>query len=346
MTLADLWFFIIGILWIGFFVLEGFDFGVGMLHQVVGVDDHGQRVAINTIGPFWDGNEVWLVVAGASMFAAFPMWYATMFSGFYLALLLVLVALIVRGVTFEFRGKRDSQRWRSTWSRLLSISSLLLPVLLGCALANLLYGLPIDAAGEYTGSFWTLLRPYCLLGGVTIALLCLVQGATFLALKTKGEVRDRSRSVGGKIAPLAVVVLAGFALWTWMGVHATAGSVVAGVIALLGVIAAWWFTRAGRDGWAFIASSVGLGSAVLCLFLDLYPNVMVSSTDPAFSLTVANASSSSYTLTVMSIVVLICLPIVLVYQGWTFYVFRRRLGGPVATGGTQAATAVPAASDD
>jgi cytochrome d ubiquinol oxidase subunit II len=350
MTLAILWFFVIGVLWIGFFVLEGFDFGVGMLHQFVGADDHERRVAMNTIGPVWDGNEVWLITAGAAMFAAFPMWYATMFSGFYLALVLVLVALILRGVSFEFRAKRDSQQWRSSWSWLLTVSSLLLPLLIGCALANLLHGLPIDASGEYTGSFWTLLHPYCLLAGVTVTLLCLVQGATFLALKTEGAIRDRSRGIGLKATPVAALVLAAFALWTWFGVRFTIASLIVGAVSLVAVLASWWYTKAGRDGWAFILSSLGIAAAILCVFVDLYPNVMISSTDPAYSLTVENASSASYTLTVMSIVTLIFLPIVLLYQGWTFFVFRRRLssttgaGRPRGTAVAEALAPTPAAA--
>lgn len=335
MTLAILWFFVIAVLWIGFFILEGFDFGVGMLHAFVGKDDMEKRVAINTIGPVWDGNEVWLVTAGAGIFAAFPLWYATMFSTFYLPLVIVLIGLIVRGVAIEFRGRREATRWRSTWSGLLIVGSLLVPLLLGCALANLLHGLPIDRFGEYRGTFWQLLHPYCLLAGVTVTLLCVVQGSTYLALKTAGEIRERSRRIGLRVTPLAVLLLAGFAIWTWFGLNATIGSIVAGTIALLGVGWSWAYTQSGRDGWAFVLSTVGIGATILSLFLDLYPDVMVSSTSRAYSLTVENASSSPHTLMVMSIVTLIFLPIVLLYQGWTFYVFRQRLTGGRAGGGDE-----------
>jgi cytochrome d ubiquinol oxidase subunit II len=332
MTLSILWFFLIAVLWIGFFVLEGFDFGVGMLHKFVGADDGERRVAINTVGPVWDGNEVWLITAGAAIFAAFPAWYATMFSSLYLALALVLVALIIRGVSFEFRGKRDSAQWRSLWSWLLTVGSLLVPLLIGCGVANLLHGLPINEAGDYTGSFWTLLHPYCLLAGVTVTLLCLVQGTTFLALKTEGAIRDRSRSIGLKATPVAALVLAAFALWSWFGVRFTIASLIVGAVSLVAVLASWWYTRAGRDGWAFILSSLGIAAAILCVFVDLYPNVMISSTNPAYSLTVDNAASGSYTLTVMSIVTLIFLPIVLLYQGWTFWVFRKRISSTAGSG--------------
>ena len=191
-SLVPFWFIVIAVLWTGFFILEGFDFGVGMLHGVVGTDDAGRRAAINTIGPLWDGNEVWLIVAGAAMFAAFPGWYATMFSAFYLALVLLLASLIVRGVSFEYRGKRDAVRWRRTWDVLLTAGSVLAPLLIGVALGDLLHGLPINSSQNYTGSFWDLLQPYALFTGVTLVLICLLHGATFLCLKTTGDMRERS----------------------------------------------------------------------------------------------------------------------------------------------------------
>ena len=201
-SLIPFWYIIIAILWTGFFILEGFDFGVGMLHSVIGTDEAGRRAAINTIGPLWDGNEVWLIVAGAAMFAAFPGWYATMFSAYNLALVLLLASLIVRGVAFEYRGKRDAARWRRTWDVLLTVGSLLAPLLIGVALAGLLHGLPINSAQNYTGSFWDLLQPYALFTGVTLVLVCLLHGATFLCLKTTGDMRERSWQVARRVAPV------------------------------------------------------------------------------------------------------------------------------------------------
>jgi cytochrome d ubiquinol oxidase subunit II len=340
MTLAQFWFGLIAVLWTGFFVLEGFDFGVGMLHGVVGSGgagrEAGRRAAINTIGPLWDGNEVWLIVAGAAMFAAFPGWYATMFSAFYLALVLLLAALMARGISFEFRGKHDSaskhgDAWRSTFSGLLTAGSLLAPLLIGVALGDLLHGLPIDAAGEYTGSFWGLLQPYALYAGVTLVVLCVAHGATFLALKTADGLRERARAVARYAVPTAAIVLLGFVVWT----HAIAGKgvlpnpvEVAGVLAML---AAAWLAADGRegrdsrDGWAFGATTLAVALTILSIFSELYPRVMVSSTSAAFDLTVAKTASPGYSLKVMTVVVAIFLPVVLVYTAWTYYVFRRRL---------------------
>ncbi|HVB43110.1 MAG TPA: cytochrome d ubiquinol oxidase subunit II [Streptosporangiaceae bacterium] len=325
MTLVSFWFLLIAVVWTGFFVLEGFDFGVGMLHGVVGRDEPGRRAAINTIGPLWDGNEVWLIVAGAAMFAAFPGWYATMFSGFYIALVLLLAALIVRGISFEYRGKRDQPRWLRTWSGLMIGGSLLAPLLIGVALGDLLHGLPINGSQEYTGSFWTLLQPYGIFTGITLVAVCVTHGATFLALKTSGAVRGRGTALAHRSAPVTAVVVLAFALWT----HAIAGKGLlinpVEIIAVLAVFAAAWLAQEDRDGWAFAATTVAMATTVLSIFSELYPKVMVSSTRPAFSLTIHNTASGSYTLKVMAIVVAIFLPVVLVYTAWTYYVFRRRL---------------------
>jgi len=313
------------VLWTGFFVLEGFDFGVGMLHGLIGKDEPGRRAAINTIGPLWDGNEVWLIVAGAGMFAAFPGWYATMFSGMYLALVLLLAALIVRGVSFEYRGKRDSARWRGNWSALLTAGSLLAPLLIGVALGDLLHGLPINSKQEYTGSFWNLLQPYGIFTGVTLVALCVLHGATFLALKTTGGVRDRAGALARRVAPVTGIIVLGFAVWT----HVTAGRGVfpdlPEIAAVLAVFAAYWLVHDDREGWAFAATTVAMAAAVISIFVDLYPRVMVSSTNKAYDLTVSNTAAGGYALKVMTVVVVIFLPFVLAYQAWTYYVFRRRL---------------------
>jgi cytochrome bd ubiquinol oxidase subunit II len=319
------WFIVITVLWTGFFILEGFDFGVGMLHDAVGADEPGRRAAINTIGPLWDGNEVWLIVAGAAIFAAFPGWYATWFSGFYLALVLLLAALIVRGVAFEYRGKRGAPRWRRTWDAALIVGSVLAPLLIGVALGDLLHGLPINASHEYTGSFWTLLQPYGVFTGITFVSICLLHGATFLSLKTTGDMRQRARRLARLIAPVTGALVLGFIIWT----HVTASTtfflnpVEFGVV--LAAIAAVWLVHTRSEGWAFAATTVTMAGCVLAIFVDLYPRVMVSSTNPAFSLTVHNTASGRYALTVMTVVVVIFLPFVLAYQTWTYYVFRRRV---------------------
>jgi cytochrome d ubiquinol oxidase subunit II len=318
MRLVPFWFIVIAILWTGFFVLEGFDFGVGMLHNGVGRDEAGRRAAINTIGPLWDGNEVWLIVAGAAMFAAFPGWYATMFSGLYLALVLLLAALMVR-------GKRDAVSWRRTWDVLLTAGSLLAPLLIGVALGDLLHGLPINSKQEYTGSFFDLLQPYALFTGVALVLICLLYGATFLALKTTDEMHERSRQLARRVAPLTGAAVVAFVIWT----HVTASNQfflnLIELLAVLAVLAAVWLVYDGRDGFAFAATSVTMASCILSIFVDLYPNVMVSSTNPAYNLTVHNTASGAYSLKVMTVVVILFLPFVLAYQTWTYYVFRRRV---------------------
>jgi cytochrome bd-type quinol oxidase subunit 2 len=319
------WFIVIAILWTGFFILEGFDFGVGMLHSVVGRDDAERRAAINTIGPLWDGNEVWLIVAGASMFAAFPGWYATMFSGLYLALVLLLMSLIIRGVAFEYRGKRDAAQWRRTWDWALTVGSVLAPLLIGIALGDLLAGLPIDSAQNYTGSFWDLLQPYAVFTGVTFVLICLLHGATFLGLKTTGEMHQRSRLQARRIAPFAAAAVTGFIIWTHVTASTTFFLNLIELLAILAVLAAVWLVYAHRDGFAFAATTVTIATCILAIFADLYPNLMVSSTSKAYSLTVHNAASTPYSLKAMTVVVVIFLPLVLIYQAWTYYVFRRRV---------------------
>ena len=349
MRLVPFWFIVIAILWTGFFILEGFDFGVGMLHGIVGKDEAGRRAAINTIGPLWDGNEVWLIVAGASMFAAFPGWYATMFSTFYLALVLLLVALIVRGVSFEYRSKRDAARWRRTWEVSLTAGSLLAPLLIGVALGDLLQGLPINASQNYTGSFWDLLQPYALFTGITLVMVCLLHGATFLCLKTTGDMRERSGQLARRVAPFTGAAVVGFIIWT----HVTRSSGFflnpIELLAVLAVIAAVWLVSEHREGFAFAATTVTMASCILSIFVGLYPNVMVSSTNAAYNLTVHNTASGAYSLKVMSVVVVIFLPFVLAYQTWTYYVFRRRIsqadfeprhlpGPPAGAPGPSAAT--------
>ena len=315
--LHTLWFIILTILWVGFFVLEGFDFGVGMLHTIVGRTDTERRVAINTIGPWWDGNEVWLIVAGAGTFAAFPGWYATMFSALYLALLLVLAALMARGVAFEFQGKSEDPRWRATWTWCTTIGSLLIPLLIGVGLGDLLVGLPIDAAHNFTGNFFDLLTPYGLWTGVTLLGLCLLHGATFLKLRTTDLVRERARALARPLGFISSALVVGFVAWTLAVTgHADIPGPVQ-ILAVLAVLAAAWLASTDSDGWAFTASAIAIAATVGSLFIELYPNVMVSSTSAAYNLTVSNSASGHYALVVMTIVTAIFFPIVLIYQGWS-----------------------------
>jgi cytochrome bd ubiquinol oxidase subunit II len=339
MHLSDLWFIAIAVLWAGYFVLEGFDFGVGILLPLLGradgrADDTTRRVMINTIGPVWDGNEVWLLTAGGATFAAFPNWYAAMFSAFYLPLLLVLVALIIRGVAFEYRGKRDDSRWRLGWDAAIFFGSLLPALLWGVAFGNVLHGLPLNAAGNFTGNFFTFLNPYALLGGVTTLALFTLHGALFLALKTTGDLRARANKTAAIVGVGAIVVGAGFLAWTEASYRAftTTGEGIASValaaVAALALIAAVGANRVGREGIAFAGNAIAIGAATATLFTALYPNVLPSSTSAAFSLTTANASSTAQTLMVMTVVAVIFLPLVLAYQAWTYWVFRKRVTAP------------------
>ena len=328
MQLHTIWFIIIAILWIGFFVLEGFDFGVGALHMLIGKSDTERRVLINTIGPWWDGNEVWLIVAGASMFAAFPAWYATMFSALYLALVVLLVALFARGTAFEYRGKRESERWRNGWSWALTIGSILIPLLVGVALGDLLHGLPIDSKHEFTGNFFSLLTGYGLMTGVTLVVLSLLHGATFLALRTTREIRDRSRAAARSIGVVAIVVNIAWVIWTLVVIGSGTFPEPTQIFGVIAVIFAQRLATTDNEAWAFVASGFAIAAAIGQMFISLYPNVMVSSTNHAYNLTVNNAAAGHYGLVVMTIVAVLFFPIVLLYQGWSFHVFRRRVSAP------------------
>jgi cytochrome d ubiquinol oxidase subunit II len=325
LDLAVLWFVLIAVLWIGYFFLEGFDFGVGILLPVIGKDDADRRVMVNTIGPVWDGNEVWLLTAGGAMFAAFPEWYATLFSGFYLPLLLILVALIVRGVAFEYRGKRDDASWRARWDWAITLGSLVPALLWGVAFANIVRGVPIDEAGTYTGGFFALLNPYALLGGLVTLGLFTTHGATYLALKTVGDVRDRANALAPKVGLATAVAAVAFLGWTLLDAGKALTWVTA-ILAAAALLAALAANRAKREGWAFSLTGATILLAVVTLFATLYPNVMPSTTNPDYTLTIANASSTDYTLQIMTWVALIMVPIVLAYQAWSFWVFRKRIG--------------------
>ncbi|MFI6026258.1 cytochrome d ubiquinol oxidase subunit II [Amycolatopsis magusensis] len=325
MDLETLWFIIIAVFWLGYLFLEGFDFGVGMLLPVLGRGNTERRVMINTIGPVWDGNEVWLIVAVGATFAAFPGWYATLLSGAYLPVLVVLLALIGRGVAFEYRGKVDSDRWRRTWDHVIVLGSWLPPLGVGLLLATTMLGLPLDANGDRLGSPFEAVRWDTLLGALAFAGFSLVHGAAFLTLKTEGEFRAHARAVALKVLPFALlpmfaslvlVQLREGALWT----------VITLAVAVLSAIVAWTRLAADRDGQAFAALGVLIATAAITLFGALYPDVLPSTGDPANTLTIDGTASSPYTLRVITWVGAFGAPAVLVYQGWTYWVFRKRIG--------------------
>ena len=324
MELTTVWFSLIAVLWIGYFVLEGFDFGVGMLLPVLAKDDTERRVMINTIGPVWDGNEVWVLVAGGATFAAFPEWYATLFSGFYLPLLLILVALIVRGLAFEYRAKRNDDRWRGRWDLAIIIGSFVPALLWGVAFANIVRGVPIDAELEYVGGFFNLLNPYALLGGLMTVLLFLTHGALFIALKTDGPIRHRARALGIRLGLAAAVVAVAFLGWT-QGLRGNPASAVAFVLAAAALLAGLALATRGREGWAFIGTFLTIGLGVGGLFLALFPDVMPTTLAGGVGLTTTNAAATAYTLKIMTVVAVIFTPVVLLYQGWTYWVFRKRI---------------------
>ncbi|WP_415954437.1 cytochrome d ubiquinol oxidase subunit II [Streptomyces sp. KLOTTS4A1] len=325
MHLHDLWFILIAILWTGYFFLEGFDFGIGILTRLLARDTTERRVLINTIGPVWDGNEVWLITAAGATFAAFPSWYATLFSGFYVPLLIILFCLIVRGVAFEYRAKRPGARWQRNWEQAIFWTSLLPSFLWGVIFANIVRGVAIDEGGVYVGGLGDLFNGYAVLGGVMTLVLFTGHGAIFASLKTTGDIRERARTQATALGGAAVLLLAAFLIWT----QADSGngwSLAALIVSLAALACALFATRIGREGWAFVLSGLTVVAAFGTLFLALFPDVMPSTLDAAWSLTVTNASSSPYTLKVMSIVAAVFLPIVLLYQSWTYWIFRRRIG--------------------
>lgn len=329
MSLNVIWFILIAVLYTGFFVLEGFDFGVGILLPFLGRDDRKRRTIINTIGPVWDGNEVWLLTAGGATFAAFPHWYATLFSGFYLPFFLLLLALIVRGVAFEFRSKDENPRWRQVWDWSIFVGSLVPALLLGVLFANLIRGVPIDENMQYVGGFWNLLSPYALLGGLTTLALFTLHGTIYLSLKTSGDLMEQSRRTAWRLWLPAVILLFLAAVGTYLATDVLAQlGVNPGIIPVgagMAILAAGVFIRNKQDGWAFIMTSLTIVFTAVTIFIILFPRVMVSSLDPAYSLTIYNASSSPYTLRVMTIIALTLVPIVVGYQAWSYWVFRKRI---------------------
>ncbi|NEW04843.1 cytochrome d ubiquinol oxidase subunit II [Paenibacillus sp. SYP-B3998] len=327
--LETLWFVLIAVLFVGFFFLEGFDFGVGMLTPFLGKTDRERRVLINAIGPVWDGNEVWFITAGGAMFAAFPGWYATLFSGFYMALFLMLIALIGRGVAFEFRSKLPNPKWRQTWDWIIFFGSLLPPLLWGVALANLMKGVPIDANTNYVGSFWDLISPFSVTAGISIVLLFLLHGALYLSLKTEGELRERARQAAKRFGAWTSAVLLLFVLLCYFQTDMfTRDGIMPGMVPLMAgmaLLSVHFFLKAGRDGWGFIMTGLTITLSTITVFMSLFPRVMISSLNPEWTLTIYNTASNTYTLKVMTIIALTTVPLVIAYQAWTYWVFRKRV---------------------
>jgi cytochrome d ubiquinol oxidase subunit II len=325
MELHDVWFVLIAVLWTGYFFLEGFDFGVGVLTKLLARNRPEKRVLINTIGPVWDGNEVWLLSAAGATFAAFPEWYATLFSGFYLPLLLILVCLILRGVAFEYRVKRPEEHWQRNWETVIFWASLLPAFLWGVAFGNIVRGVKIDQDFNYAGGVLDLLNPYALLGGLVTLSLFTFHGTVFVGLKTVGEIRERARNLALRVGLVTALLALAFLLWT-QSHRGDGASFVAMVVAVASLLVALVAARAGREGWAFALSGLTIVATVAMLFLTLFPNVMPSTLNPDWSLTVTNASSSPYTLKIMTWCAGVATPVVLLYQGWTYWVFRKRIG--------------------
>lgn len=330
MDLNTIWFILVTILFIGFFFLEGFDYGVGILLPFLGKKDEERRTILNTIGPVWNSNEVWMITAGGALFASFPHVYATLFSGFYLALVLMLVALILRGVAFDYRSKNESAMWRARWDWAIFIGSLLPALLWGVAVGNLMRGIPIDAKMTYWGGLLPLLNPYSILGGLVFVALFVMHGANFLALKLENDLAARARQVTFKAWIVATVLTVLFVLWTFFETDILTKPGINGllpaVIAAIALLLVGYFHRAGKDGWAFAMGALTIVFATIMVFAGLYPRILISTIDPKYSLTIYNASSTPYTLTVMTIVAIIFVPIVLAYLGWTYWVFRKRIG--------------------
>jgi cytochrome d ubiquinol oxidase subunit II len=332
MNLQNVWFVLIVVLWSGYFLLEGFDFGVGMLLPFLPRDDEERSAMFESIGPVWDGNEVWLVTAGGATFAAFPAWYATMFSGLYLALLAVLFFLIIRVISFEWRSKSTSPVWRKVWLWANAVGSFGASLIWGVGFANLLYGTPINSSGDFDGSFWDLFNGYTVLAGLAVVAIFAFHGATYLTLRTQGDLLERARRAARRLSVLAALLGASFLIWTVVvaidrndkNVFPPVLPVAIGIAALILAVV---FVNLRREIWAFTMTGLGAIAVIVTLFTSLFPRVMVSSTDFGNSLTVSNSASAHYTLAVMSVVALIFIPLVLLYQGWTYHVFRARVGG-------------------
>lgn len=330
-TLQLVWFGLITVLWIGFLVLEGFDFGVAMLIPFLGRTDKEKRVLVNSIGPTWDGNEVWLLTAGGAMFAAFPGWYATLFSALYLPLFLILIGLIVRGLAFEYRAKRPEQAWKDRWDWGACIGSFVVSLVLGIGFANFIKGLPVQVADGragvhvFTGGFWSLFSPFALLGGVVLVGLFVFHGAIFLALKTRGDVHERANAFARRIGLGVIGAGAVFLLWSNLAYPDGLAGWILMVVAAAGLVLGWYMVTQDRDGWAFIGTAVAIAVIAIGIFLHMYPNLGFDNAQAETPLNIVTASASEKTLTIMTWAAVVFVPIVLAYQAWSYWVFRRRL---------------------
>lgn len=330
MTLPDLWFVLIGLFFTGYFVLDGFDFGVGMSLPFLAKDDTDRRVLINTIGPVWDLNETWVIVAGAALFAAFPEWYATVFSGFYLVMLMILLTLILRGVSFEYRHQRPEHKWKRNFDRMIFIGSVVPAFLWGLIFANLVRGMALDANFDYIGSFADLFNAYSILGGLTTLMLFFTHGVIFASLKTDGEIRVRARTLATRSGAVTIVV-AGLFLLTTSLAHGNTLSIALSAVAVVTIVVSYLANIRGREGVAFAFMAVTIAVAVASLFGALFPNVLPATNDPANTMTIANSSSGQYTLQLMSWISLVFVPLILGYQGFTYWIFRKRVTRSVIT---------------
>jgi cytochrome bd ubiquinol oxidase subunit II len=347
-NLQNLWFVLIVVLWSGYFLLEGFDFGAGMLLPFLPRDDEERSAMFESIGPVWDGNEVWLVTAGGATFAAFPAWYATMFSGFYLALLAILFFLIIRVISFEWRAKSQSPAWRRIWLWANAVGSFGASLIWGVGFANLLHGTPINSSHDFDGTFWSLFNGYTVLAGLAVVTIFAFHGATYLTLRTKGDLLARAGRAAKRLSVVAALLGSAFLVWTvFVAVEKNDKNVfppvLPAVIGIAALVLAVVFVHRRREIWAFTMTGLGAIAVIVTLFTSLFPRVMVSSTDFANSITVSNSASQHYTLAVMTVVAAICVPLILLYQGWTYHVFRARVGGDELTGATDAPADSPAA---
>lgn len=329
MSLNAIWFVLVAVLFVGYFFLEGFDYGVGILLPFVGHTDQERRAVLATIGPVWDANEVWLITAAGAIFAAFPNWYATLFSGFYLPLALLLGALIVRGVAFEFRSKDSHPQWRGLWDGLVLLGSAVPPVIWGMTMGNMLHGLPINAAMNYVGTFWGLVNPFSIVGGLAALLLFVLHGALYLTLKTEDTLQERARRLAFRVGGTATLFYFGFVVlayfYTPFPTRLGIDPGVVPVLAVLSMIGVRFLLRRHSYGWAFIVNGAVIVLSVITVFSTLYPDLLLSSLNPAWSLTIFNAASNPYSLKVMTILAVTALPFVLAYQAWTYWIFRKRV---------------------
>lgn len=330
MDLATVWFIIEAVLWIGYFVLEGFDFGVGLSLPLIGRKDRERHAMLSTIMPVWDGNEVWVLVAGGAMFAAFPGWYATVFSTFYIPLLAILVGLIIRAVGLEYREHREDAAWRRRWDLCIIVGSFLPALLWGVAFGNIVRGLPINADHNFTGSLLDLLNPFALLAGLVTLALFLTHGSVFLALRTTGELRLRAKRQATVVGAITVLLGVGFLTWLNLlpGIENRGAVLLLSIITALALVFGLGMHLLNRDGWSFAGTAATVAGVVITLFTSLYPRLIPSTTDPAFSLTIHNSSATHYTLTIMTWSAVVLVPIVLAYQAWSYWTFRKRITLP------------------